>query len=275
MMRSTAATTPPLDAAAVNRAVCPYLRSADGGWRAATAIADHRCHAVDPPALLAPDKQRRLCLTERHAGCATFLAAAGHAPDVPAPDVVPAAGSPTRRPGSRAVVRTAPLVLDRGRPSLRPTLVGTPRLGQLGLIGVLGLAFVAILIARPTIGDGNGGTLAGGGASGSPSASLAGAPTSSATALATASATPTTAASPSPTPTTTPTPSLSPSPTPTASPPPTASPEPSATRTYTVKGGDTLAGIAAQYGTTWQILAKLNDLADPTRLRVGQVLLLP
>ncbi len=45
--------------------------------------------------------------------------------------------------------------------------------------------------------------------------------------------------------------------------------------TYTVRGGDTLSGIAVEFGTTWQVLAELNKIDDPSRLRVGQVLELP
>ena len=45
-----------------------------------------------------------------------------------------------------------------------------------------------------------------------------------------------------------------------------------ATQTYTVRSGDTLSGIAARYGTTWQHLQQLNGLADPNRIYVGQVL---
>lgn len=46
----------------------------------------------------------------------------------------------------------------------------------------------------------------------------------------------------------------------------------SARQTYTVQGGDTLSGIAARYGTTWQHLAELNGLADPNIIYPGQVL---
>lgn len=45
-----------------------------------------------------------------------------------------------------------------------------------------------------------------------------------------------------------------------------------AKKTYTVKRGDTLSGIAAKYGTSWQHLAKLNGLANPNRIYPGQVL---
>lgn len=45
-----------------------------------------------------------------------------------------------------------------------------------------------------------------------------------------------------------------------------------AQQTYTVQSGDTLSGIAAQYGTSWQHLAELNGLADPNIIYPGQVL---
>lgn len=42
--------------------------------------------------------------------------------------------------------------------------------------------------------------------------------------------------------------------------------------TYTVKAGDTLSGIAAKHGTTWQTLQKLNNIQDPNLIYPGQVL---
>ena len=45
--------------------------------------------------------------------------------------------------------------------------------------------------------------------------------------------------------------------------------------TYKVKRGDTLSGIAARFGTTVKVLVELNDIKDPSKLRVGQVLKLP
>ena len=39
---------------------------------------------------------------------------------------------------------------------------------------------------------------------------------------------------------------------------------------YTVKKGDTLSGIAAKYGTTYQELAKYNGIQNPNLIHVGQ-----
>ncbi|MCL2468364.1 MAG: DUF1906 domain-containing protein [Micrococcales bacterium] len=41
---------------------------------------------------------------------------------------------------------------------------------------------------------------------------------------------------------------------------------------YTVKTGDTLSSIAAKNGTTWQELARLNNLANPDLIIVGRTL---
>ena len=43
---------------------------------------------------------------------------------------------------------------------------------------------------------------------------------------------------------------------------------------YTVVSGDTLSGIAAKYGTTYQHLAKINHISNPDLIYVGQRLLI-
>jgi LysM repeat protein len=45
--------------------------------------------------------------------------------------------------------------------------------------------------------------------------------------------------------------------------------------TYVVQQGDTLTSIAQRFGTTWQVLAQFNNIADPSLLYVGQVLNIP
>ncbi len=46
----------------------------------------------------------------------------------------------------------------------------------------------------------------------------------------------------------------------------------STTITYTVKKGDTLSAIASKYGTTYQKIAKDNNISNPSVIRVGQKL---
>lgn len=47
---------------------------------------------------------------------------------------------------------------------------------------------------------------------------------------------------------------------------------PESSGTYTVQKGDTLSSIARKYGTTYQKLAELNGIQDPSKIYVGQVL---
>lgn len=39
---------------------------------------------------------------------------------------------------------------------------------------------------------------------------------------------------------------------------------------YTVRTGDTLSGIAAKYGTTYQKIAQMNGIANPNKIYAGQ-----
>lgn len=51
-----------------------------------------------------------------------------------------------------------------------------------------------------------------------------------------------------------------------------AAPTQSAGTAYTVQSGDTLSGIAAKFGTTYQALAAKNGIANPNLIYPGQVL---
>ena len=51
--------------------------------------------------------------------------------------------------------------------------------------------------------------------------------------------------------------------------------QPTGTTTHTVQRGESLAVIAALYNTTYIELARMNDIADPDILHVGQVLQVP
>ncbi len=44
--------------------------------------------------------------------------------------------------------------------------------------------------------------------------------------------------------------------------------------TYTVRRGDTLSGIASRFGTTVADLARINSIANPNLIYVGQTLTL-
>lgn len=235
--------------------LCPYLATPEGTWRSAVPVPEHRCTAVSPPVQLAPEKQRRLCLTESHAGCSTFGAA------------MAARGVPTERPSGhlRPVARTTPVVLDRGRFDLRIPVIHADRVGgQAILVGLLGVAFVAVLLARPAS---DGATIPGGpGSSITTSTDAAAAPPTEPA----AETDPSGAAATPPVPS----PSAGSVASPGASPAASAAPSTSGA-TYKVKSGDTLSAIAARFGTTTRVLVQLNGIADPSRIRIGQIIKLP
>ena len=247
------------DAAAV-RDICPYLESADRAWRSGTPSRDHRCMALAPPAVLAQEKQRRLCLTASHRSCTTHAAALSAAatrrrqPDSPAED-----------PSGRPYARTAPVVLDHGRLGVAiPAFAGRRAIGRALLVGLLAIAFIALLATRI-------GPLGTGPAADVQPTPFATTTQQAASPTVTPSQTPdpTSSASPlteSPTPIPTSTPAASSTATPTA---------PTAPATYKVRSGDTLGGIATRFGTTVKILKELNGISDPSKIRVGQVLKLP
>ncbi len=247
----TAAEDPPVDAPASAR-ICPYIL-AGGGWRSPTPTGEHRCTAVEPPARLTAEKQRRLCLVPDHVTCATYLAAG----EARGPAALAA-----RRVGRRAIARTAPVVVERARPLVPAALRGERRpWGQIGLVTLAVVALVAIVITRSSTDEG----VAPGRAGASPT-TLAGTPTTTPT--------PT---RPSAEPPSSPSPAVTEAPS--ATPRPTASPSPATTpvgtRSYTVRRGDTLSAIASRFGTTVRAIQELNGILDPSLIRVGQVLSIP
>lgn len=212
--------------------------------------------AVAPPVPLAAEKQRRLCLVEQHTECATYTAAM--------------ARRPATTPASlmRPVARMTPVILDHGRFDLRlPTLRADRPIGQAALVALLAVAFVAILLSRPS---GEPGTIGGAGSAG----------TSTATG---SRAAPTEVAATSPTvspdataPAVTAPPEATPSVAPASSAPSAAASEPATSgATYRVKSGDTLSAVAARFDTTVRVLTQLNGITDPSKLKVGQILKLP
>jgi LysM repeat protein len=265
-MTDTAVRRPAAPSAAPDTgAVCPYLLAADGSWRASSATRDHRCHAVAPAAILAPEKQRRLCLTPVHVECSTYVAAM-RAVEEPAKRKLPQVHRP--------VTKTAPLLLDRGRIAIAMPGLPDVGIGQSGLVALMAIAFGALVLTR--LGAGGPGIGPGAvGVPGSPEATLV-APARS---VAPTEAPATEASAPSRTlvpsdvqPTKKPAVTSKPGATTRATAKPTAGAK---AGTYKVQTGDTLSGIASVYGTTWQVLADLNGIRDPRTLRVGQVLQLP
>lgn len=240
----------PMSATSDLPSLCPYLLTADGSWRSASPDREHRCTAVTPAVPLAFDKQRRLCLVAEHRTCSTYGAAIAARPSF-ALDATPR---------GRIVARTTPVVLDQTRFELRLPALRSDRIsGQGLLVGLLALAFVAILIARPAgdsgaaNADGSPTTVPAGSATPRPSAKASGVPVVTARPIASAPAEPST---------------------PPASPVGSAQPTTSGA-TYKVKRGDTLSAIAARFGTTVKVLATLNQISDPSRIHAGQVLQLP
>jgi len=222
-------------------ALCPYLVTVGGRWRGLESSRDHRCAAVSPHGQIPGEKQRRSCLGAGHRTCPDYLAAER-------------AAAPQRLASRRPLVATAPVVVERGGFPLPAGVRVERRLGARILAAIVVVAAVgAFLVAR--------GPFAGPGASPAPSASaVAALPTV------------TPGATPTATPGVTPAPSATPAATPARTPKP--SPQPVA-RTYRVRSGDTLSGIAAKFGTTSKILARLNGITNLSLLRVGQVLKLP
>jgi LysM repeat protein len=244
--------------------ICPYLAAAGGAWRSASPHREHRCGAVDPPAPLTSEKQRGLCLTAEHAGCATFRAARASRAAMLAPGVDPAAvaaADAARRP----IARTSVVVLEHPRLSAPRARWPVDRAApQAALVGLMIVAFIALAVARFSGPDQAGVALS--------------SPSPSHTASPTARPTPRPTASPSVAPSASAVASASPAPSAAVAPSGavsgvTATPAP-ATKTYVVKKGDTLYGIASTYGTTVAEVRRINGLKDNS-LKVGQKLKLP
>jgi len=215
--------------------VCPFLVSAAGPWRSAEPARDHRCSRVAHHARLDLDRQRRYCVGSGGPGCPRYVT--------------------PRAPGRLASM--LPVVMDRGPLGATLEQERLRRLAAPASVVIVGAALGAFLLAR---GPGAPGPASDNGAAGStvgPSTRPASTP----------SGPPVTAA---PSDASAPTPPPSPS-TPRAS----ASPVPVGGRTYTVRPGDNLSSIAARFGTTTRALVQLNGIANPSLIRVGQVLKVP
>ena len=247
---------PPADTSPLSSG-CPFLLSEAGGWRLDMPSRDHRCAAFSPPAPLAPEKQARLCLTDTHTSCATYLASIaarqarlGEPPSDRATRWGLARTTSVIQDPGGVRSRLLTTILDRRRWPAIPAVLLVVTLLMLAISGFRGILPTTSVGASPST------------AATSFVAALTDAPTEvppTGTAPATILPTPTTAA---------PTSAPSPSPAPTAAPKPTF-------RTYVVQSGDTLSGIASRFHTTVSAIAALNHISDPSKLRVGQVLLIP
>jgi LysM repeat protein len=234
--------------------VCPYLTASSGAWRIATPNRAHRCSALEPPGHVTTDKQRRHCLSVDHANCQIFRTARANRAAVLAPGVDPAAvaaADAARRP----IARTAPLILEQPRLSAPAARWPLDRaLSQIALIGLMVVAFGVVVFSRLS-------------ASGPPA-------TPSPVASIEATSSPTARPTRRPTPSPAPSGSLDPSAPVSAAPSGAGATVAPSVRTYRVQAGDTLVGIAGEFGTTVKAIQDLNGLTG-SDLRIGQVLQIP
>jgi hypothetical protein len=235
---------------------CPFLLADAGGWRLDVPSREHRCAAFVPPAPLSPEKQIRLCLTPAHPTCATYLASLA----ARSARLGTASGSRATRWG---LARTTTVIEDPG--GVRAWLLGVA-LDRRRWPAIPAILLVATLFTLAVSGF-RGETPSSAVASASP-----GATAPSSTRIPVTPAPSTAAPTTGPTPPPTPVPSAPPTAAPTAA--PTQAAEPTF-RSYTVRSGDTLSGIAARYDTTVAAIVNLNDLRNANQLDVGQVLLIP
>ena len=224
----------------------------------------HRCHAESPPAPLDHRLQAQRCLTPAHQRCERFLAY--HARTGRRPGPAPIADGLV---STRLVLTPEPAwrgIAGRARRAPRGSVVA-------GAVAAIAVATAGVAVGAAVL---DGRIQLSGGPVGSSSPDATSAPTATPTAtlpapsaVASAAASPSAVPSPS-APSATPVPTLVPTAvaTPAPTPPPVA-------QTYTVQEGDTLAGIAEQFGTSVETLQALNDIDDPDEIIIGQVLTLP
>ena len=240
--------------------ICPFL-ALSGDARTAVAAFDpeHRCGAVRPPLALDREQQLSTCLVAEHRSCPRYLAA-NEVRDT-AIAAWPAPSIDARLLSTRLVL--APDAAGRIRGVTGRSWAGS-RWGLGAAAAVVGAAAVTASAtgALDRLG-------------------LAGTPSSAA--LPTETPAPTSVPAiggPSPRP-----PFATPTPSPTGTPPtatarprspapqsPTPAPQP---RTHVVQPGDTLAAIAARFGTSVEAIQAANAIADTNVILVGQVLVIP
>jgi nucleoid-associated protein YgaU len=235
--------------------ICPFLALAADHRTAVDGYdPDHVCHALRPPEGLDRARQAELCLSETHRQCDRYVAfLAAHAADAPA---IPTPSADALIPRTRLVVEPD----ARRVPGLGEAPMGlSPRRWVVaGGVALVGVAAAATAVA--------------GGFGGAPSRQADA--TMQPTATPTVSARPSESSAPSVEPTLEPSSSQpsEPTPRPTRSAAePTATPAPT---TYVVQEGDTLNGIATQFGTTAEAIRQANGLPGDV-INIGQVLIIP
>jgi LysM repeat protein len=239
---------------------CPFLLAEAGGWRLQMPSRDHRCAAFSPAAPLAPEKQARLCLTEGHTACATYLASvAAREARLGAP--------PPERATRWGLARTTTVIedpggirwrllsvlLDRRRWPAIPALLLVVALSALAVTGLRGVLSSSGVAASPSL----------------PAVAVVSNPPDATEAPAVVTEPPLTLP-----PTGSVPPTVAPATAAPASAAPTKAPKPTF-RTYKVRSGDTLSGIATKFHTTAAAIAQLNHIAVSSILSVGQVLKIP
>lgn len=230
---------------------CPFLLAEGGGWRMDVPSREHRCAAVSPVAILSLEKQARLCLTAGHPTCATYqasMSARAERLGIPSGD----------RTTRWALARTTTVIEDAGglRARITALLLDRRRWPAIPAVLLVGTLFTLAISGL------TGGT--------APVSSTPGptGPTPGPTSTSRPTPLPTPSSAPEATATTAP--STAPTATPAATRVPTAT-----FRTYTVKSGDSLSAIAAEFGTTARAIATLNGITISSTLHIGQVLKIP
>jgi LysM domain len=243
--------------------ICPFLAlESDARTAVAGDDPDHQCRAARPPLALERAQQLSVCLDSAHESCPRYLAAMSVHPGEavwghPAHDA--------RLLSTRLVL--APDAASRRR---RTAVPGGPPARRWAVGGALALVGVAAVAGGVTgaLGSLPGTSPPAGAATDSRVPSLA---ASVEPVADTASPSPATA---HPSPGETPAPPT-PQPSPVATPPPAATQAPPAQQTYVVQPGDTLNGIAVQFGTTVAALQRANGLGSADVIVIGQVLVIP
>jgi LysM repeat protein len=239
--------------------ICPFLAlESDAHVVVAGYDPEHRCGALLPHEAIERARQLSTCLEATHTQCPRFAAAMQ----------VRAESMPWTPPSQDAELLSTRLVL--GPESALRTLArgGQTRPRRLAI----GAAAAAIGMVAVT-----GGVLGALGALGDPEPPAAAEPSVEPTPSTAPASMPAIGGRPDasvPAATAVPTPRPSPTPASTPTPAP-SSPTPAPARTYVVREGDTLWGIADAYGVSVVALMVANDIEDSDVILIGQELVIP